>query len=185
MTPILGIMASAISGNLWAPGKDYDSIATTTLGSSTASVTFSSIPSTYRYLQIRASVQPVSGDDLKLQFNSDTTAANYYTHYLNGGGASAGASGASTYYTGIGLGYNAAGLANVFGGHIIDILDYANTSKYKTTRTLCGSDYNGSGQVALLSGLWSSTAAITSIVISNRGGANLTQYSSFALYGIK
>ena len=59
MTPILGIMASAISGNLWAPGKDYDSIATTTLGSSTASVTFSSIPSTYRYLQIRASVQPV------------------------------------------------------------------------------------------------------------------------------
>jgi hypothetical protein len=44
MTPMLGIMASGISGNLWAPGKDYDSIATTTVGGGgAASITFSSM----------------------------------------------------------------------------------------------------------------------------------------------
>jgi hypothetical protein len=54
MTPILGILASGMSGNLWAPGKDFDSIATTTVGAGGAStITFSSIPSTYRHLQIR------------------------------------------------------------------------------------------------------------------------------------
>ena len=183
--PNLGIIASSKSGNLWAPGKDFDSIATTTVGTAVSSITFSSIPSTYRHLQIRVMVNPSFGDDLRLQLNGDTTAANYYTHYLVGTGSAASASGASTYYSGLGLGYNDAALASSFGVHIIDILDYANTSKNTTVRTLRGADYNTSGQITLLSGLWMNTAAVSSIVIANRGGANMTQYSSFALYGVK
>jgi hypothetical protein len=66
----------------------------------------------------------------------------------------------------------------------MDILDYANTNKFKTTRTLTGSDLNGSGVVSLDSGSWRSTSAITSITFTAR--ANLINtYSSFALYGIK
>ena len=66
---------------------------------------------------------------------------------------------------------------------IIDILDYANTSKYKTVRIALGSDRNGSGEVGLFSGLWQSTAAVTTIAINC--GQNYTTTSQFALYGIK
>jgi hypothetical protein len=184
MSPILGIFASSNSGFTADLGA-FVPIATTTLASATASVTFSSIPSTYTHLQIRCFVRPSSADDLRMQINGDTTAANYYTHYINGNGSAAGSSGAGTYYTGNGLGYNSTTLSNTFGIHIVDILDYANTSKYKTSRTLFASEHNGSGQSAFLSGLWMNTAAISSIAISNRSGVNLAQYSSFTLYGIK
>jgi hypothetical protein len=63
-------------------------------------------------------------------------------------------------------------------------LDYANTNKYKTLRTLNGSDANGSGVVQLRSGLWMSSSAINAITLSTSAG-NFNQYSSFALYGIK
>jgi hypothetical protein len=65
----------------------------------------------------------------------------------------------------------------------MDILDYANTNKFKTTRTLEGYDANGSGNVSLTSGLWQSTSAINSITITAVGTFN--QYSQFALYGVK
>ena len=73
--------------------------------------------------------------------------------------------------------------ANIFGTGIIDILDYADTSKYKTVRTLFGYDANGSGYIAFSSNLWQSTSAITSITMTPVNG--IAEYSSFALYGIK
>ena len=77
--------------------------------------------------------------------------------------------------------------ANVFGVGVIDILDAFNTSKYKTVRFLDGYDNNGSGLVALRSGLWQSTNAITDITVApeNFGGTTYKQYSTFALYGVK
>jgi hypothetical protein len=77
--------------------------------------------------------------------------------------------------------------ANVYGINIVDILDYANTSKYKTVRNLLGQDNNGSGIVQLTSGLWSNTAAITSIalVADPTYITNWTTASRFSLYGIK
>jgi hypothetical protein len=74
--------------------------------------------------------------------------------------------------------------AGVFGAGIIDILDYTNTNKYKTVRSLNGVDNNGSGALALNSSLWLNTAAITNITITS-DGTLFDQYSSFALYGIK
>ena len=65
----------------------------------------------------------------------------------------------------------------------MDILDYSNTNKNKTLRQLAGTDNNGNGVVGLSSGLWQSTAAVASIDITAIG--SFSQYTSFALYGIK
>jgi len=77
--------------------------------------------------------------------------------------------------------------ANIFGGFTIDILDYASTSKYKTARILGGLDANGSpGDVALWSGLWMSSSAISSIQFKASAGSwNFAQYSTVALFGVK
>jgi len=193
MAPMLGIMASQISGHL--VNLAYDSIATVNVSSATSSITFSSIPSTYTHLQIRGITRSSSGnnyDNLWLRFNSDTN-SNYASHYLAGNGATADAYAWSSE-TQIRSFYTTGGTAssNVFSVSVIDILDYANTSKYKTTRHLNGFDNNGTGTsnydkgtIDLSSGLWRSTSAVSAITFIINGGVNFTQYSSFALYGIK
>ena len=182
MTPMLGIMASQISGHLFAPSGAYDSIATTTLTTTTGSVTFSSIPATYTHLQIRIFAFTAGGAaNTKVQFNSDT-GANYAWHQLYGDGGSVGAN-AYTAETGVKTA-PLAGSTTIAGVGVIDILDYANTSKYTTVRTLGGHDNNGSGYSMFRSGLWLNTAAISTIVLAP-DSSSFTQYSRFALYGIK
>jgi hypothetical protein len=182
MTPILGIMASGISGNLWAPGKDYDSIATVTVGGGgSASITFSSIPSTYRHLQIRC-LTLGAGSQIGLRMNSDS-GSNYAYHQVSGNGASTFATSAASQ-TIILNNFNTATSATYPLVLVIDILDYANTSKYKTSRNLAGIDQNGSGTVQLSSGLWMNTTAVSTLTLTDSGG-NIAQYSQFALYGIK
>jgi hypothetical protein len=185
MAPILGIYASQISGHLFAPSGAYDSIATTTLGSATASITFSSIPATYTHLQIRVlgSMSASGADDLCLRFNSDT-GSNYAAHYLVGNGTSASA-GAYTSATFTRAGANALPTAtSTYGVAVIDLLDYANTSKYKTMRALAGNDTNGAGYVALGSGLWQSSTAINTILLYPFA-STFTANTQIALYGIK
>jgi len=186
MAPILGIYASQISGHLFAPSGAYDSIATTTVGSGGASsITFSSIPSTYTHLQIRAITKNTSSSNFAaMRFNSDT-ASNYSAHYLDGDGASATAGAASNYDRSY-FGYTStSSQTNIFGVSVIDILDYANTNKFKTVRGLTGVDVNGSGgYIELNSSSWRSTSAITNINIFFSSN-NFAEYSSFALYGIK
>jgi len=185
MAPILGIMASQISGHLWAPSGAYDSIATVTVGAGgTSYAEFTSIPSTYQHLQIRAIVRSSSGGYAGVTFNSDT-GNNYASHELYGNGSSASA-GAYTTRADIPLMPSAtSSAASTFTALIIDVLDYANTSKYKTLRSLEGWDANGSGYVELQSGLWQSTSAISTLRITCAYGQSWQQYSSFALYGIK
>jgi hypothetical protein len=185
MTPILGIIASANQGQ-FISYTDYVSIATTTVGSGgAATITFSSIPSTYQHLQIRAFGKSTStGDSVRITFNSDT-GSNYANHFLYGNSAAASSS-AETSGARINVYafYAPSTTANVFGSTILDILDYKNTDKYKTTRSLGGFDQNGSGSLGVQSGLWMSTSAITSITFAPQAG-NWAEYSSFALYGIK
>jgi len=185
---MLNNIAALIGGETAAVG-DYESIQTYTIGAGgSASITFSSIPSTYKHLQIRAlgrTDRAVSLPGLGMRFNSDT-ASNYSDHSLVGDGASASAgSDVGVSYIFLARYSGSSASANIFGAGIIDILDYANTNKYKTTRNLGGTDLNGSGQVTLQSGLWRSTAAITSIQLYADISGNLAQYSSFALYGVK
>ena len=74
--------------------------------------------------------------------------------------------------------------ANNFGAYIVDILDYASTSKNTTTRALAGYDNNGNGSLYVKSGLWLDTSAITSITVTPNAG-NWVEHSTLALYGIK
>ena len=193
MAPILasrgGVSARAYGmfGGLAAPLGDYQAIMTATVDSGGASsITFSSIPSTFKQLQIRAMLKRSGGtaaDNTNLTFNSDT-GSNYSWHQLYGEGSSALAS-AATSQTSIRT-IHSDTTANVFGVGIIDILDYANTSKNKTTRTLAGWDDNfaTTGYILMRSGLWMSTAAVSTITMTPNSGS-FAQYSSFALYGIK
>lgn len=180
--PILGIMASAMSANLFAPAGAYDSISSITLSAAASTITFSGIPSTYTHLQLRISeLASSAGDNCSIQFNSDT-ASNYSWHYLYGNGASAGSSAGATQTNGI-L-YTSTAASSYPNVGVADILDYANTNKYKTVRSLGGCDANGSGTVSLFSTNWRSTSAITSIKLLRTGG-NFNTYSSFALYGVR
>jgi hypothetical protein len=167
----------------------YDSIATTTLGSAQTTITFSSIPSTYTHLQIRGIARATgsfTNADGLIRFNSDT-GANYAHHALYGDGANVTTT-AGTSTTSGRFARNAQiannNTASCFSAFVVDILDYANASKYKTVRTLVGYDANGSGISELESSLWQSTSAVTQIDLTTDGG-NFAQYSSFALYGIK
>jgi hypothetical protein len=187
--PILGIMASQMSGKLWQPDGAYDSLATVTVGSGgAASVEFAGIPNTYKHLQIRGigrDTQASGAHSLRLQLNSDT-GSNYTYHAVIGDGstASAGALTAQpTQYPGFLIG--TSGATGVFSASIIDILDYANTSKNKVTRTLSGVDNNGSGNIGLFSGMWLNVAAITSITLLPAASTNFAQHSQFSLYGVK
>jgi hypothetical protein len=186
------MIGNAIAGLLGVSSvaaTSYESISTTTVGAGgVSSVVFSSIPASYTHLQIRGiyrSSRASTRDNLALQFNTDT-AANYSDHELYGTGSSALAAATTSATSAISGTTSAASIAsNIFGSGVIDILDYANTNKYKTIRALSGFDDNSSsGQIWFFSGNWRSTSAITSITIFAQTG-NLTQYSSFALYGIK
>lgn len=184
MAPILGIYASQISGHLFAPSGAYDSIATTVLGSNTSSVTLSSIPSTYTHLQLRVfTASTTFAGTIRMQFNSDT-AANYSSHYIIGNGSIAESVAFTSANQIIAQDYTGGSLTSSPGVLIIDILDYKDTNKYKTSRQLVGFDANGDGIVGLGSGNWRSTSAITSITLS-QASASLLSGSSFALYGIR
>ena len=127
---------------------------------------------------------------MAIMMNSDN-GTNYAGHYIISSGASATAAGVTGYtgsnnaIGGSSIITGAPALANTFGVAIIDILDYANTDKYKVTRSLNGQDQNTtSSRIGFTSGLWLNTAAITSLTLAPDSGS-FTQYSSFALYGIK
>jgi len=183
MTPILGIIASQITGHLVT--NSYESIATVTVGSGGQStVTFSSIPSTYKHLQIRGIFKPAAASWIVAYFNGDGLSTNKYSeHDLRGDGATASAEATvnanSAYFI---LGTVSA--TNTFAAGVIDILDYSNTNKYKTVRSLNGMDANGSGNIDLTSSGWRDLSAITQIDLKLNGGT-IPQYSTFALYGIK
>lgn len=185
--PILGIMASQVSGHLYA--ASYESIATFTSSGSTNLIQFTSIPATYTHLQLRVfsrSALAATTDTVYFRFNGDST-NNYSRHLLSGDGATATATG---YYPEnvvfVGTTSAANATANCFGSYIVDILDYTNTNKNKVVRSLGGYDANGSGIIDFRSANWNSTSAITSITLANySSGSNFANGSIFALYGIK
>lgn len=186
--PILGIFASAVTGGVST--TSFESIATVTVGSGgAANVEFTSISSTYTHLQVRLLARSTrtgnNTDYMNVTVNSDT-GANYTYHYLQGDGSSA-VAGAATSINQAYSSYIASADTgtSIFGVNILDLLDYANTNKYKTFRFLGGCDRNGTdGKVAMMSSVWMSTSAITSIKFAPSTG-NFAQYSHFALYGIK
>lgn len=175
----LGIMASQISGHL--SNAAYESIQTVTVGSGgQTQIDFTSIPSTYKHLQLRAIAKGSTNLYSPIRFNGDTTSSNYKLHEIYGSGASTtptSSADSNAYLNNI-LGTN-------YNGVIMDILDYTSTNKNKTVRMVNGIDNNGTGSIIFCSILWlNSSSAISSIRFTVNTG-NFAQYSSFALYGIK
>jgi hypothetical protein len=167
-------------------------LATINLASSASSVVFSDIPQNYTHLQIRATLKSnratFGNDGLYLRVNG--ASSNYGFHYLLGDGAASSASGGGSQ-TQILLGWCGTNVSSAYGANVIDILDYSNTTKYKTIRNLAGVDVNGTiagfgGVVGIHSGAhYANTNAITSITFTTSNAADFQQYSQFALYGIK
>jgi hypothetical protein len=197
MSPIISTLAngSAYGYRTLAAaggGPSYESIASASGTGSSGTITFSSIPSTYTSLQVRAisktstAVDGVNSSLIRLNGDSGT---NYAYHALYGDGTTASAQGVATqnsgaiYYSSVLSGTNNT---NMVGTLILDLHDYASTSRYKTLRTLGGGETNGNGTsyVALTSSLWQSTAAVSSISFITVSG-NWTTQTQFALYGIK
>jgi hypothetical protein len=163
----------------------YESIATAT-PSGTNTVSFTSIPSTYTSLQIRISlITNTGGGSLRGNFNNDTTSANYIGHYLVGDGSSVFA-GSNTGVGWLAMGFTYNGMITTYPNvTIIDIHDYASTTKNKTVRVFSGADQNASGGATdLISGLWMSTSAINRIDLVTGSGQYQTG-STVSLYGIK
>jgi hypothetical protein len=195
MSPILQTLANSSAYGYRAfaaaPGEpSFESIATVTVGSGGSStITFSSIPSTYQHLQLRILARGLnSGNECQFQYTiNDDYGSNYAWHLLRGNGSAAFADGYGTQDAMRAQGRypGDTAISNAFGVGITDFLDYSNTNKNKTARTLGGNDRNGAGQIYYTSSVWLNTSAINKIIIGNSDGTGIAQYSSFALYGIK
>jgi hypothetical protein len=177
--PILGIWASQ---NYSRITSSYESIQTITVGSGgSSSIEFTSIPSTYTHLQVRVlHKNSTAANGFDIQLNSDSTSGRYTIHALVGDGSSA---------SGVGNGSNnfgrLYGSSTVWGSAIIDILDYKDTNKIRTVRALAGYESNGTGIISLNSFLYNQTTVVSAIKCFPSSGATWSQYSQFALYGIR
>jgi hypothetical protein len=181
---------SALAGNL--PIGDFESIQTVVGTGSAVTLSFTSIPSTYKHLQIRY-IGRMNGANTgyagTLRFNSDT-GSNYARHFLRGRNSTASA-GNATSQTAIGFAaFPAANsTANIVAAGVIDVLDYSNSNKYTTIRGLAGIDQNqvfDDSSIIFNSGLWMDLSVITSIdIISDGAGREWTTQTQFALYGIR
>jgi hypothetical protein len=171
------ITAGLFSAGVAAATNSYESISTSVVGGGgSSSITFSSIPSTFKHLQLRYLVKTSGNVDFNMTLNGSSS--NYYAHILRGNGSSA-----------TGEGYAISTITNVgsagFTAGVTDILDYTSTNKNKTSRTLVGADYNGSGTVGIWSQLWFATPAAVNQITLTPASGTVSEYSSFALYGIK
>lgn len=181
--------ASLEAGILAAPGQFAPITSWTTLGVTTASVTISSIPGTYKVLLLRLLLRSSLGavsDSLLIQPNSDTTAANMYTRRVQFTTAAAFAAQTGSG-TGLDLGAilpGASAPASHFAPIDLYIFDYANASNPKQmlwegyTHT---ADAAASMMHSVGGCVWKSTAAITSLKFVPSGG-NFAAGSGYALY---
>ena len=180
LNSIVALLESGAGGG----GGAFESIATATGTGSSGTITFSSIPSTYQHLQIRGNILPTTAaGNLFLRVNGLSTSIYAY-HLLYGNGTAATATGSATqsrvYIESTTITKDTTNPTSF----IIDIQDYASTTKNKTIRNFYGLDKNGSGEVVLSSGLVVDTQAIGSLTV-NLLSASFATSSTVSLYGIK
>jgi hypothetical protein len=160
-------------------------IQTQTLATNTATVTFSSIPQNYTDLRIVINAGSTSSEDIGMQFNGDNSGGHYSTTILAGGGSSA-SSGRTTSVNGITIDSNGFDSTSIAKVATVDIMNYSNTTTYKTA--LCRSGNAGTGVDAIV-GLWRPASLgsgnITSITFYGyNSGYSFLAGSTFSLYGI-
>lgn len=173
-----------ILGSAGGDSSKFQLIATALADGSSQSVTFASIPNTFTHLQLRI----VANANLATRYNLvrvNGNTSNYKSHVLYGDGSSVN-SDAPSAGTGAFVGgyYDVPSSTNHFGAAIVDILDYANTSKFKTFKSLSGVP-SSAPIIGLNSGAYLLTTAVTSVSVTCSGGGYYTNGSRFSLYGIK
>ena len=177
--PIIGIQASSTRQGLVV--TSFETIATGTSDGLSGTITFSDIPQTYTHLQLRGYAAAAGTTQLDARFNNVST-TSYSHHVLGQYGAGTFGEGEGSRNTMIFEGLTHE--TNTFSAFVIDILDYANTSRNKTTRGMQGFSNDGSVRGSIASNAFYSSAAITRIDLIARS-ANFRSGSVFALYGIK
>ena len=160
-----------------AAGSTYTPLATQTLGSAAASVTFSSISGAYTDLVLIVSSSASVASYISLQYNADT-GTNYSVTLMRGNGSAA----SSARYASTNEIYVSVASINTteINNTIVQFQNYSNTTTYKTNLSRAN---NASLSTDASVGLWRNTAAINSIKILNTG-ANFAIGSTFTLYGI-
>jgi hypothetical protein len=162
-----------------AAGATYEPIATQTLGSAAASITFSSIAASWTDLRI-VWVGTSAGARPSIQFNNDT-GNNYSFTYVYGDGSAA-TSGRTSNTARI---FTVTNQSNTIPSMLtLDIFSYAG-STYKTSLMTVAMDFNGTGYIEETVALWRSTSAITTIKLFDLFGGNLNSGTTATLYGIK
>lgn len=179
-----GVFSAAGAGG---PTNSYELISTTLISTNTPNIQITSIPQTYKHLQVRYTVRDsgsFSTRGLFMEFNGNTVTGSNSQHYLKGNGSSVSSS-ASTNIGRFDWGEVPAanGTSGSFGTGIIDILDYTSTSKNKTVRVLHGMTQSDVAQINLYSAMWNSTTALNWLTFYTNN--NLVSGSRFSLYGIK
>lgn len=163
-----------------AAGPTYEPIATNTLGSTTQTVTFSSIPATYTDLILIMSPANSSGSTVRMQFNGDT-GNNYSDTYLKGNGTTA-ASLRNSSQPQLTLGDDADPTSTLGESvWVVQIMNYSNTTTYKTVLTRANI---ASADVEAVVGLWRSTSAVNQLAVKQGGTVTFSVGSTFTLYGI-
>tara|TARA_R110000782_G_scaffold10354_1_gene32415 strand:+ start:30 stop:593 length:564 start_codon:yes stop_codon:yes gene_type:complete len=167
----------------------YDLLETTTLSTSASSVTFSGLGSysDYKHLQIRALTRTDNNsalDNLYVQLNGDS-GANYAKHELYGNGSGVVSYGSTNYsqmtwlYT-----QGANETSGVYSPAVFDLLDFSSTTKNTTLRGF-SAWVGGTKRLALQSGVYINTDAITSITFTPHDGNNIVAGNRFSIYGVK
>jgi hypothetical protein len=156
------------------PTPTYTALATITLGSSTSSITFSSIPATYRDLVLVIAGSATSNNDVAIRFNGDS--GNNYNS-LRGLGFSGGVY--TDSFSNASSTSPAASIGTAQSTIIHQIMDYSATDKHKT---LVARSMIPTSDVIMGASRWANTAAITSVAIT--AGPTYTTGTVFSLYGI-
>lgn len=186
MSPIVSTLAGASARGygglrtLAAVPTSYVSLGSALLASNSTTVTFSSIPATYKHLQIRLFSRKDSGgnDAIQMHLNGDFTNANYaYFAFLGDG-----TSGVQSVIDNANIG---SARSTSWATTVITIPDYASTAKVKSYQSLSGSSSQTANSVFYVAGVWDNTAAINAIRFAVSDGTPFITGSVFALYGIK
>ncbi len=159
-------------------GNTYEAIATQTLGSAAASVTFSSIPSTYTDLVLVVAAASTSAGtySVTFRFNSDS-ASNYSDTRIIGNGSAASSNRDSSQAE-----MYPVNITNTIGTVIHQIMNYSNATTYKTMLSRgISADY----QVWANVGLWRKTPEAINTILLSVAGNTFATGSTFSLYGIK
>lgn len=167
-----------------APGT-YELIATAFGTGSSGTITFTSIPQDYKQLQIRLTAKSDTTEDIiKITMNGITSGV-YIRHSMRATGNGVTSLATTPSQTSISLAsiMSASTTAKAFGAGVIDILDYASTTKNTTVRGLYGFT-DSTNRVSVGSGLYNQTTAVSSLTLTAPTG-NFTSSSRFSLYGIR